>query len=96
MLKKALLGACLLIGVSSAAHADFFIPAIDATVDRGLVVEFVLSCQSRMTGKKSIGIMSFSKADKKFCTAKNRCFSTARSAAIESCNSDETILSRLK
>ena len=95
-LKGLALTGVLLSSFASQAHADFYIPSVEASVDRGLIMEVMLKCTGRMSGKKSSSIMSFDKSSKKFCTAKNKCYSTARAAAIESCNSDETVLSRLK
>ena len=96
MIKKTLLSAIFLSSLSSFAHADFFIPSVESSLDRGLVVEIVLACKGRMTGKRTNSIMTLDKTTKQFCTAKKKCYGTARSAAIESCNSDEVMLSNLK
>jgi hypothetical protein len=53
---------------------------IEAYTDRGAIVELIVRC------KVGSGIISYSKADKKYCSSKMHC-STSRDAAItDTCN----------
>jgi hypothetical protein len=78
------------------AKADFSIPTVEASFDRGLFVEILLKCDAVFSDSKTMGIMSFQKTENKYCSSKQNCFKTARAAAIQSCNVDKQVSDQMQ
>ena len=58
---------------------------IEMLTDKGLVVEIVVRCSRRASGQISPGIMTYSKVERLYCSAKNRCFPNATRAYEDTC-----------
>ena len=58
---------------------------VEATIDKGLIVEIILKCGRKPNGQISAGIMTYSKFEKLFCSSKMRCTASADAAAAETC-----------
>ncbi|HMQ57931.1 MAG TPA: hypothetical protein PKE65_05240 [Rhizobiaceae bacterium] len=58
---------------------------IEATIDKGLILEIIVRCGRDGRGRPSPGIMSYSKVERLYCSSKNRCFNAPEAAYRDTC-----------
>ena len=55
---------------------------IESVIDRGLIAELIVQCH----GKNDVVVMSYSKAERLYCTPVNECFQSFSAARRNACN----------